>query len=83
MRERFEKIIERMKGMRDRVGIRNIAFLLIVAFIIILTAFVLVRLTRNVGYEILYTGLPENEQVEILGVIQGVKSMYPRGKRIQ
>ena len=73
MRERFEKIIERMKGMRDRVGIRNIAFLLIVAFIIILTAFVLVRLTRNVGYEILYTGLPENEQVEILGVIQGLK----------
>ncbi len=72
MRERFEKIIERAKGMRDKVGIRNIAFLLIVTLIIALTVFIIIKLTRTAGYEILYTGLPENEQVEILGVIQGL-----------
>ncbi|MCR4601841.1 MAG: flagellar M-ring protein FliF [Clostridia bacterium] len=72
MRERLDKLIEQLKALNERLGKRNKILLLVILLILGFTIFMVVRMGSNVGYEVLYTGLSEEEQVEILGQIQSL-----------
>ncbi|MGN1350225.1 MAG: flagellar basal-body MS-ring/collar protein FliF [Anaerovoracaceae bacterium] len=76
MRERLDKILEQLKVIREKIGRRNLIIILAVTLAVIIGIVVLIRVAGAVSYEVLYTGLSQEEQVEILGKLQelGIQS---------
>ena len=76
MRERLDKILEQLKEIREKIGRRNLIIILLVVVAVLIGIGVLIHNASKVTYEILYTGLSQDEQVEILGKLQelGIES---------
>jgi flagellar M-ring protein FliF len=70
MREKMGKILEEIKGIKEKVGKKNLIIILIVVIAVIAAIMLLIHVSGIVRYEVLYTGLSQDEQVEILGKLQ-------------
>ncbi len=76
MRERLDKILEQLKELNDKIGKPKRRIILIVVIAVIVAIIVLIKLMSVTTYEVLYTGVSSDEQIEILGALQelGIES---------
>lgn len=85
MRERLDKILEQLKELNDKIGKKNRRIILIVVAVVIIALIIAIKFMSVTNYEVLYTQLPADEQVAILGAIEnlGVSSRSDDNGTIQ
>jgi flagellar M-ring protein FliF len=85
MRERLDKIFEELRELNEKIGKKNRRIILLVTVLAIAGIAAVMHFSSIVTYEVLYTGLSSDDQVEILGAIQelGVDSKSDDNGTIQ